>query len=189
MEDMKKTTASRTTGACALAFAAVLAAAVCAPPALAVTAGAGDYPVEVTVDAEKEGENVVSVVVPSSVSIVVRTSVVDGRVMGVSAETARVENSRRSYAPISVDVDAVTDTPVKGGKLLGFMDMRLLGDHEAPIAEGGDLGIPLFDGIAPGSGSDLEVRLVQRDENVPVPVGSYAVRALLRVEPVEESAR
>lgn len=184
---MRETTASGSTRIAA-GFAALALACACAlagrPPTLAYAVGEGDYPLEITADAAKEGENVVSVVVPSSVSIVVKTSIVDGRIMGITADAAAIENSRSSFAPITVEVDAFSDTPTKGKKLLSYVDMTFIGDHEVPVTEGDDLGAVLFDAIAPGESGNLEVLLRQHDDAVLVPAGSYALRALLRVAPV-----
>ncbi len=187
---MKEAPASRTASVVfTFALAAALALAAACPGSAHAAAGERDFPLEITANAAKDGEDVVSVVVPSSVSIVVRTSVVDGRIMGVSANAASVSNNRHSFAPISVGVEAVADTPVNGNKLLSYVDMRLIGDYEVDMAEGQDLGLSLFDSIAPGVSSDLGVNLQQRDAGVLVPAGSYNVRATLLVSPVEEGVR
>lgn len=183
---MREKTVSRPMSRAVVCAALALAWALAGwPPSLAYAVGEGDYPLEITADAAKEGENVVSVVVPSSVSIMVKTSVVDGRIMGITADAATIKNDRRSFAPISVKVDAFTDTPTKGEKLLSYVDMAFLGDHEVAVVEGEGLNAALFDHIAPDTSSDLEIRLQQHDDAVLVPAGSYALRALLRVEPVE----
>lgn len=185
---MKLTTVLRPTRIAGV-FAALALALACAPagrpPSTAYAVGDGDYPLEITVDAAKEGEKVVSVVVPSSVSIVVKTSVVDGRILGITAEAAAIQNSRRSYAPIAVEIDSFSDAPVKGKQLLDYVNMTFTGDHEVHAKEGENLGIALFDGIPPAQSGDLDVLLEQRSDDVLVPAGSYALSALLRVEPVE----
>ena len=146
-----------------------------------------DFPLELTVDVAKKGERVVSVVVPSSVSIVVKTSVVDGRIMGISTSTASIENSRRSFAPIAVSLESVVDEPVKGNKLLDYVEMTLEGQHVVALREGANQGIPLFDAIAPGLSEEMSAALSQKDPQTLIPAGAYAIRSTLLVTPVDQN--
>lgn len=167
----------RALGACALALALtgfVPAAAFAVP---------GEYELEITALAKKDGENVVSVVVPSSVSIVVKTSVVDGRILGFDTSDAEISNAAHSYAPIKAEVSSVTDTPTSETKLLDFVEMTFRGDHEVPIVAGDNQRELLFDAIDPGTSGALKVDLSQKDPDVLVPAGSYLIRAMLRVSP------
>lgn len=168
----------------AMGMAVALAIALAAP-GVAFAVGEGNYPLDIRVDAAREGEDVVSVVVPSSVSIVVRTSVVDGRIMGVQADAAHVTNNRHSFAPIAVSITQVADGFTIGQKLLPYVDMALTGDHRVALVAGSNVNEPLFDSIAPSEERDLGVELSQKDPNQLVPAGSYAVRATLLVTPLK----
>lgn len=172
--------------AMALAFALASTTLALARPVPAHAIGEGDYPLEITADVARDGEDVVSVVVPSSISIVVRTSVVDGRIMGVSADAAFIENNRRSYAPVSACIVSVADGTTADGKLLPYVDMTLEGQHEVALVEGEGKRDALFDAIAPGSSEPIAVRVAQKDLGRLVPAGFYSVRATLLISPVEE---
>lgn len=156
-------------------------------PAYAEPVSSRNYPLEIDVEAAKEGENVVSVIVPSSVSIVVKTSMVDGRVMGFVGGTAQVSNSNRSFAPIALSVTSAEDEPVTNRGFLSYVDMMLHGDHDYAVRSGENQNAPLFDAIAPGSQADLEASIAQKYPDVLIPAGSYLVRTTLLVEPVESA--
>lgn len=167
-------------------LAAACAAAVVFPCAAhAAPAVSANYPLGIDATAAKEGENVVSVVVPSSVSIAIKTSIVDGRIIGFVGGTAEVRNSSRSYAPISLSVTSVEDAPDGGQPFLRYADMALLGHHACALVEGAGQSLPLFDGIEPGFGETLEASIAQKQEDVLVPAGSYLVRTTLLVRPDE----
>lgn len=148
-------------------------------------AASADYPLAIDATAAKGGENVVSVVVPSSVSIAIKTSIVDGRIIGFVGGFAEVRNSSRSYAPISLSVASVEDAPGGGQPFLRHADMVLRGHHECALVEGSGQSLPLFDGIAPGSSETLEASIAQKRDDVLVPAGSYLVRTTLLVQPDE----
>lgn len=175
----------------AVAAAILVSAALvvfCAVPCFASTEEvSAQYPLDLSVDVAKDGEKVVSAVVPSSVSIVVKTSVVDGRIMGVATNTASIENSRRSYAPIAISVQGVVDEPVADNKLLNFVDMTLSGQYTVALQEGVDQGLALFDSIAPGTTEQMQASLTQKDPDELIPAGAYVVRSTLLVTPVEQN--
>ena len=174
-------------GACALTLACALAAAPLPAAAAAEAYGvtSREYPLEIDVRAAKEGENVVSVVVPSSVSVVIRTSIVDGRLMGFVSGTAQVVNNRHSHTPISLSVTAVEDALVDSRKFLHYVDMTLHGHHDYEVVEGTGQSESLFESLAPGESADLEVSVAQSDPDVMIPTGSYLVRTTLLVTPQE----
>lgn len=171
--------------AAALALACAVAAAyphaACAAPA-----ASADYPLAIDATAAKEEENVISVVVPSSVSIAIRTSVIDGRIIDFIGGDAEVWNSPRSCAPISLSVTGVEDAPNGGQPFFRYADMTLRGDYECALVEADGQNLPLFDGIAPGTGETLKASIAQKHDDVLVPAGSYLVRTTLYVQPDEQ---
>lgn len=166
--------------AAACAFAGAFPCAAHAAPAVSA-----DYPLAIDATTAKEGENVVSVMVPSSVSIAIKTSIVDGRIIGFIGGSAEVTNSPHSYAPISLSVASVDDAPQGGQSFLRYVDMALRGHHDCALVEGDGQSLPLFDGIEPGSSETFEAFIAQKRDDVLVPAGSYLVRTTLLVQPDE----
>ena len=171
----------------AAGFAVMLAVALAMPGAAFADVGQGETPLDIRVDAARENENVVSVIVPASVSIAIKTSIVDGRILDFIGGTAEVSSSDRSYAPIALSVTSVEDAQKSGHAFLPYVDMILHGDHDYSVVEGGNQSAPLFDGIAPGTSETLEASIAQKLPDVLIPAGSYLVRATLRVEPVAQT--
>lgn len=166
----------------ALVCMLALVAACSVFPASAWAADKGEYRVEIpTSVAMPSEETVISVVVPSVVSVVVQTSIVDGTFIGFKAGEASIENGVQSSVPVRISLTEVQDRMVGGKSLLDYVDMELVGDHRLALTEGSDKNDVLFSSIAPGKTKKLGVELANKDTDQIIPAGGYQVKATMKV--------
>ena len=172
------------TAAGALCAAALALACPAALPAEARAAQEALYPVEIPASVAEPGEKVVSVVVPSVVSVVVQTSVVDGTFVGFRAGEAVIENGAQSSVPVRISLTEVQDRAVDGKAMLGYVDMTLVGENALLLAEGAGKDDVLYGSIAPGTSETLGVELAEKGAGGSIPAGSYQVKSTMKVAAV-----
>lgn len=148
-----------------------------------VVEGKGSVEADVDIKAEvvREPENVISVVVPSSVSIAVKTNVINGKFIGFDSEPSTITNDEKSSASVKIELMGVADGTAGSHKLLDYASVSLVGEYTVALLEGQNQQKPVFDSIAPGQTKNLSVSLVPKSSSTLMPNGKYALGSTLRV--------
>lgn len=169
----------------ALALGGVVPAFAANDTGKTVNADKGTAEVEISAAVAKQGENIVSVTLPSKMAIGIKTKT-DGTFDSTTGTSATVSNNDVSTADVKVEITKVTQNAGvdSNGKLLDLVDLKLFGDDTTngiKLQEGDQTNKILFSRISNGGSASLKLDASAATSNPVIPTDAYTVSTILKV--------
>lgn len=171
--------------ACAGALALVGAVpAFAADGTTPITKDGDSADIEISAAVAKENEHIISVTVPSQMSIAITTDKTDGTFKSFKSAPATISNNDMSTSAVKVEVAKVSQTAGKdsSGKLLDLVKLNLSGDndHSVVLTESTANELLVANMGVKGSYS-LQLSAEALASNPAIPTDAYTVSTTLKV--------